>query len=67
MKVKEVKILDGTAVRCESEQCEAPALFLFIAAGASGACRAYCETHASQKMGEWKVKPPRALAAGATQ
>ena len=44
--VKKIKPLDGTAVLCEADQCEKPALFLFAAATISDGRWAYCEEHA---------------------
>jgi hypothetical protein len=46
MVIKDIKSIDGSAVRCGAEQCEVPARFLFIAAGTSGGLWAYCDEHA---------------------
>jgi hypothetical protein len=64
---KTITPMDGTAVRCEAEGCEKPALFLFAAAGASGARWAYCEEHAALRARQEKLQPPTeaAVIAGA--
>jgi hypothetical protein len=64
--IKEIKPIDGNAVRCEANQCEAPAVFLFVGAGISGACWAYCEEHARRRAGERFVDEPQIVAAGAS-
>jgi hypothetical protein len=50
--------MDGTAVRCEADRCELPALYLFMAAGASGGRWAYCEEHARDKARTANLKLP---------
>jgi hypothetical protein len=59
---KEIKRLDGTAVRCEADRCEEPALFLFIAAGTSHARWAYCEEHARIRAQREHLNLPRSVA-----
>jgi len=63
--VNDIKPIDGTAVRCEVERCEKPALFLFIASGPSGARWAYCEEHARGRAQKENQELPRMAAAGA--
>jgi hypothetical protein len=63
--MKEIKPMDGTAVRCEAGQCEMPALFLFVGAGPSGGRWAYCDEHATKKAAELNLEMPRALVASA--
>jgi hypothetical protein len=55
---KKITPMDGTAVRCEAECCEKPALFLFAAGGTSGARWAYCEEHAALRARQEKLQPP---------
>jgi len=60
--VKEIKLMDGTAVRCEADRCERPALFLFAAPGISGARWAYCEEHAALRARQEKLELPTEVA-----
>jgi hypothetical protein len=55
--------MDGTAVRCEVNRCEDPALFLFVAEGVSGARWAYCEQHARARAAQESLSLPKQLAA----
>jgi len=63
--VKEIKPLDGTAVRCGADRCDKPALFLFIAAGMSGGRWAYCDEHARARAWQQKMELPREATMGA--
>jgi len=60
---KEIKPIDGTAVRCEADRCEKPALFLFVAARASAGRWAYCEKHAELRARQEKLELPMEMAA----
>ena len=44
----DIKPLDGTAVLCQGEGCDQPALYLFCAATRTPSYAAYCERHARQ-------------------
>jgi hypothetical protein len=57
---KQIKPLDGTAVRCEADRCEDPALFLFV--GTSTARWAYCEMHAATRARTENLQLPRPFA-----
>ena len=61
--VKEIKPMDGTAVRCEADRCEKPALFLFVAARGSDGRWAYCEEHAELRARQEKLELPMEMAA----
>ncbi len=63
--VKEIKPLDGTAVRCVADPCERPALFLFVAAGSRTGRWAYCEEHAIDRAWQEKLELPTEIAATA--
>ena len=63
--VREIKPMDGTAVRCQTDRCEKPATFLFIAARASDARWAYCQEHAELRARQQRSKPPKEIAAAA--
>jgi hypothetical protein len=41
-----VKVLNGTAVFCQHDGCEKPAVYLFSAATTSPLCAAHCSQHA---------------------
>ena len=57
--------MDGTAVRCEADRCEKPALFLFAAARVSDGLWAYCEEHAELRAKEERLELPKEIAAAA--
>ena len=61
--VREIKPMDGTAVRCEADRCEKPALFLFAAARVSDGLWAYCEEHAELRAKEERLELPKEIAA----
>jgi hypothetical protein len=63
--VKEIKPMDGTALRCEADQCEKPALFVFVAARVSGGRWAYCEEHAELRARKERLELPKEIAAAA--
>src|SRR5262249_49172749 len=44
----DIKPLDGTAVFCQGEGCDQPALYLFCTSTRPTAYAAYCEHHARQ-------------------
>ena len=57
--------MDGTAVRCEADRCEKPALFLFVAARVSDGRWAYCEEHAQFRARQESLELPKEMAAAA--
>ena len=63
--VREIKPMDGTAVRCEADRCEKPALYLFAAARVSDGRWAYCEEHAELVARQERLTLPRPMAAAA--
>jgi hypothetical protein len=63
--IRAVKPMDGTAVRCEADRCEVPALFLFVASGVTGERWAYCEEHARRRARTENLKLPLASVATA--
>ena len=60
-----IKPMSSASVRCEADRCEAPALFLFVAAGMSGGVWAYCEEHTRLRAVQAKVQLPREVGATA--
>jgi hypothetical protein len=63
--VKEVKPMDGTAVRCEMDRCESPALYLFVAGGSISGYWAYCEEHARLRAHRENLELPGRMVAAA--
>lgn len=63
--VKEIKPMDGTAVRCEADRCGKPALFLFAAARVSDGRWAYCEEHAEVRARQERLELPEETGATA--
>ena len=62
-RIKEIRPLDGMAVRCEADRCEDAALFLLVAAGASRGLWAYCEEHARIRARAQNLELPATSAA----
>ena len=42
----DIKPLDGSAVLCQGDQCDRPALYLFCGPARTPSYTAYCELHA---------------------
>jgi hypothetical protein len=63
--VKEIKPMDGTAVRCEVDRCDKPARFLFAAEQISDGRWAYCEEHAELRALQEKLALPEEIPATA--
>ena len=62
---KEIKPMDGLAVRCGQDRCEQPALFLFVAARFSDGLWAYCEEHAQVRARQERLVLPKENSAAA--
>ena len=62
---KEIKPMDEVAVRCQTDRCERPAHFLFVAARVSDGLWAYCEEHAQLRAGQERLALPKGMAAAA--
>lgn len=60
--VKEIKLMDGTAVRCEADRCDKPALFLFAAERVSDGRWAFCEEHAEVRARQERLQLPEEIA-----
>jgi hypothetical protein len=55
-----VKMLDGTAVFCQRDNCEKPAVYLFSAVTTKPFCAAHCSEHARELAIRLRIKlPPR--------
>ena len=52
---EQIKRLDGSSVLCESNTCEEPALYLFVAKGGERSFAALCEEHALRRIHRTKL------------
>jgi len=53
-----VKVLNETALFCQTEGCETPALYLFSEAGVVPQYSAHCALHARKLAGRLRLKLP---------
>jgi hypothetical protein len=57
-----VKMLDGTAIFCQHDGCEKPAVYLFSAVTTRPVCAAHCSEHAREFASRLRIKlPPRKI------